>query len=413
VNIQITSGGSISAVGTALADRFSVFKTSANETFSGAEAYSEIVIDASGGAKTFDLPLTSAVSLGRFYIITRGAGTNTITINRAGGDTINGATSFSLLAGLSSVVIRKTAAGEWIANVWEPHNVMNGATFPTAPTGPNVGQVLHVSAAGTYAYRNLDLSGVLTTLSGVLPPANLPVATSSDYGAIRVTGDISGAASPAVVGITGTAGVVAATAIEIRFAANGSITSASGATPGALTIRPGAPSTLNAAGVDTTIGSGPGNGTGLGGLLSLEIGRPSGISGSPNPMIQVKEIATNQRIVGIGPGVDLEAALLPGQITTGDGVIAIYTQTVPTQGTNQSSYLLFFKGSNDGFSYLVPGAYTAPGGGGSGSGTKVEFHGDALAAALSGGSTWLYGEPDTWLKVYVNGTQYRMPLFLP
>lgn len=65
---------------------------------------------------TITLPAASSVSEGRKYTIkdeSGNAGTNNITINRAGSDTIDGETSIIINGNYDSVVIYRGASSSW------------------------------------------------------------------------------------------------------------------------------------------------------------------------------------------------------------------------------------------------------------------------------------------------------------
>lgn len=81
------------------------------------ENYSRIIIDATSGNITITLPAASAVfgnSMGIYYILQRidNSG-NTVTIQRAGSDTVNGGTSFTLTAQYQVKQLQCTSTSAW------------------------------------------------------------------------------------------------------------------------------------------------------------------------------------------------------------------------------------------------------------------------------------------------------------
>ena len=72
------------------------------------------------GTQTINLPVSSTVSAGRFYAIKDGgglAGTNAVTINAAGTDTIDGGTaggSISIGTNYGHVLLVNTGLGQWL-----------------------------------------------------------------------------------------------------------------------------------------------------------------------------------------------------------------------------------------------------------------------------------------------------------
>lgn len=93
--IQLTSGGSVTAASDGTSRRFETQAIAANTTINPASTYSFVEVDTTTSV-TLTLPAANAVSTGRFYEIKDVSGlaaTNNITIQRAGADTINGSAS--------------------------------------------------------------------------------------------------------------------------------------------------------------------------------------------------------------------------------------------------------------------------------------------------------------------------------
>jgi len=112
--VQITDGGSIvSSPGSA-----SIFETSAvsgDVTISPSDTFVYLIIDTSA-ARAITLPLASAVTAGRIYILkdaTGQADTNAITIARAGSDTIDGDTSYVMDEEYGSRIVVSDGTSKW------------------------------------------------------------------------------------------------------------------------------------------------------------------------------------------------------------------------------------------------------------------------------------------------------------
>lgn len=73
---------------------------------------SYIIMDATAGAKTVNLPAANA-GIRRIIIIKKDNTVNAVTINRAGADTIEGAVSKTLNAQFSKVVLVSDGISQW------------------------------------------------------------------------------------------------------------------------------------------------------------------------------------------------------------------------------------------------------------------------------------------------------------
>ena len=85
-------------------------------TVSGATTLSNVhnvvLVDTSGGAVTITLPDNATEANRVFYI--KNISTNAVTINRAGTDTIEGATSLSLSSQWDLAILLSDGAGQWV-----------------------------------------------------------------------------------------------------------------------------------------------------------------------------------------------------------------------------------------------------------------------------------------------------------
>lgn len=122
------------------------------------------------------------------------SGTSTLTyapINLAGGaNYVTGVLPIANLPSLSGDV-----SGSITSNTV---NKINGATVP-AGGSLTAGNVLQVTGAGTLGYAPVDLAGGPNYVAGVLPSTNLPQASPSALGVVKLAGDIAGLATSVLV----------------------------------------------------------------------------------------------------------------------------------------------------------------------------------------------------------------------
>ena len=112
--VQITSGGSIISSAGAM-QTVEINAVSSNITISPASSYVYLTVDTTA-ARTITLPLASAVSSGRVYIIKDVSGssnTYNITLARQGSDLIDGATSATLDSNYASWWVVGDASSNW------------------------------------------------------------------------------------------------------------------------------------------------------------------------------------------------------------------------------------------------------------------------------------------------------------
>lgn len=97
------------------------------------------------------------------------------------------------------------AAGGDLSSVYPNPTVakVNGASVPAAGA-LTTGNVLKVTGASTLGYGAVNLAGGSGHVTGTLPVANLPSATTSANGIVRLAGDLGGTATaPSVLKING------------------------------------------------------------------------------------------------------------------------------------------------------------------------------------------------------------------
>lgn len=153
-SVQITSGGTLNT-SALITSVYSQLALAGNLVIGASDTYTHYLVS-TAAARAITLPAASGVTAGRFYIFsdsTGGAATYNITISRAGSDTIEGATSYVINTAYETVTLVSDGTSKWTA-------------------------VAHA-------------------------------ASTTNKGAVKLAGDLGGtAASPTVVGLTGTAGVV-------------------------------------------------------------------------------------------------------------------------------------------------------------------------------------------------------------
>jgi hypothetical protein len=113
--IQITSGGSVTAASDGISRAFSRTSVNSNTVISAAGTTSYYDVDTTSGV-TFTLPSAAGVAAGRFYEFkdtTGSAATNNIVINRAGSDTIDGATSVTINTNYQSLALVSDGTSKW------------------------------------------------------------------------------------------------------------------------------------------------------------------------------------------------------------------------------------------------------------------------------------------------------------
>ena len=117
VAVQVTSGSSLPSVPTTV-DTFEYLEINTNLTIGAADITVYINVDTTA-IRTITLPLANSVSPGRFYYINDKDGlsnTNNITIATAGGDLIQGSTSFLVDSNYSAITLVSDGAGQWLVS---------------------------------------------------------------------------------------------------------------------------------------------------------------------------------------------------------------------------------------------------------------------------------------------------------
>lgn len=186
--IQITSGGSVTAASDGISRAFSRTSVNSNTVISAAGTTSYYDVDTTSGV-TFTLPAANGVAAGRFYEFkdtTGSAGTNNIVINRAGSDTIDGATSFTISYNYGGVRLISDGASKWTSNEIKTNQIATAMIQSSAVTTAkiadgNVTQAKRValgqqisSSSGTFSTTSSSFVDV-TNLSVTITTTGRPV----------------------------------------------------------------------------------------------------------------------------------------------------------------------------------------------------------------------------------------------
>lgn len=175
--VQITSGTSVQSSTSTIARAFERVAVNANKTILAGDTYSFLDTD-TGSSIIYTLPAANAVAAGRFYEFkdsTGTAGTNNITINRAGADTIDGATSAVINLNYGSTRLTSDGVSKWmlgtlpeaqlLKNLTSVKNITNWGATAWTPTG-----TWNTNTTYTGIYRRVGDTGqfrVKVALSGV------------------------------------------------------------------------------------------------------------------------------------------------------------------------------------------------------------------------------------------------------
>ncbi len=138
--IQITSGGSVIAASDGIARSFSRTAVASNTIISAAATVSYYDVDTTTSV-TFTLPAANAVSAGRFYEFkdtTGQAATNNIVINRAGADTIDGTTSFTISYNYGGVRLISDGTSKWTSNEIKTNEIATAMLKDSVVTTPKI-----------------------------------------------------------------------------------------------------------------------------------------------------------------------------------------------------------------------------------------------------------------------------------
>jgi hypothetical protein len=193
--VQITSGGSVTAASDGTARKFDRASVNSNTTINAAATVSYYDVDTTSSV-TFTLPAANGVSAGRFYEFkdtTGNAGTNNIIINRAGSDTIDGATSVTLNVNYQSVRLISDGTSKWASSEIKTNEIATAMIKDSAITTAKIN-----NAAVTQAKR-AALGEQLSSSSGAFSSST----TGSAVDITNLTVTITTTGRPVFVGIIG------------------------------------------------------------------------------------------------------------------------------------------------------------------------------------------------------------------
>lgn len=115
VAVQITAGGSLPVVSGGV-DSFERTDVATDVIISPSDTFVFISVDTSGGDVQITLPLASAVTDGRLFIIKDVSGdaySNEITVITSGSDTIDGSSSYIMNSGFGSIMVIGNGTDIW------------------------------------------------------------------------------------------------------------------------------------------------------------------------------------------------------------------------------------------------------------------------------------------------------------
>lgn len=185
------AGLGIKAISTTLNQSMPVTDLNSNYTPSSSDRAK--VIKWTGGAGTITLPLASAVG-NDWFLNFRNSGSGTLTINRSGSDTINGATSFALATEESMILI------------------CDGTSFFTLGYGRSVASTftllgINVAGTGNYTLSTAEQNKVGYLFTGVLT-GNRSIIVPNSVAQYWIDNETSGAFTLTVKTAAGTGIVV-------------------------------------------------------------------------------------------------------------------------------------------------------------------------------------------------------------
>lgn len=159
--VQITSGGAVNV--TSANTVYGLQAVSTNWTIVSTDTYVFLAVDTTT-ARIVTLPTAASVSPGRYYIVadvTGGGATHNITINKAGSDTIGGASSHKVQAAYGGVVLVSDGVSRWKA--LDSFDLQNGAI--ALGSSPAQSGAIALSSAQAVKSRNAAGSADLNVIS--------------------------------------------------------------------------------------------------------------------------------------------------------------------------------------------------------------------------------------------------------
>lgn len=365
--IQITAGGTLNSAALASA----VWKTTtiAVDTTIAPVTTAVMYEVTLSSARVVTLPLANAVTPGRIYAFkagSGGSGTNTLTIQRQGSDTVDGATSIVVSLAYGAVFVVSDGSTKW--------------------------HVFYLDR------RPIDLAGGATHITGILPTANMTQATTGTSGAVQLAQDLAGTnTAPTVVALTG-----AASKLPIRSTAPALEWAEATVSP----VLRQAPNTTTAGQSLTVAAQSATSGNNAGGHLILSSGAPFGTGAAGGVKLQSggEDAVLAYRDLGTGGGGTLNRVVgffidpSTSTLSNGNKILQIANGTMPVSATTGGCALGSVSG--DFATMNTNGHYTQ---------FKVRKTGGAISLAGAMGS--LPANFDALWKVNIDGADYAIPLY--
>lgn len=165
---SLLAGLGIKAIGSTLAQKYEVSETTSGFTIAAADRAK--MWTWTSGSHSITLP-TSASLGADFFFIAKNGGSGTITFNRSGSDTIDGATSFQLAPDESSIIHSSGGNNRWFS-VGKGRSV----AFAFTQLVKNVGGGIDVTLSSAEAANKvMSFTGVLTANINVIVPNTVSV----------------------------------------------------------------------------------------------------------------------------------------------------------------------------------------------------------------------------------------------
>lgn len=402
--VQITSGALLNS-SALLNSVYTVRRISSNHVIAAADTYTLYLVDTSSGAVAITLPESISVPDGRFIEIkdiNGTAGANAISLGTVGADSIDGQSGETLKVPWGQWrLYSNTGSRRW--HLFRSAQEVNGGQITRLPAGVTAGNVLKVTGGtNLLGYAAINLAGGAGHVTGVLPAANLPSATTGATGILQLATDLAGTATaPTVVGLSGDGGgVVAMRCNELRWVDSVTAplvgqTDRTAAGAGALFEVFAQGGHTNNNGGALRLSSGTKAGTGLAGTLE---GRINGRSGSL--MFEAKEVRAGQRVLALASITSVTTTELPfGPASLGDGVVYLRNAaTPPVQGNTVVGGGIMYSSSGR-FGWLAPGN------------EGWEMDGSVTTTATAGTSGATPAQVDFYLSVWIGGTRYKIPCY--
>lgn len=196
--IQITLGGALD-VGGLSNTIFTPLVVAGNHVILSTDNYVYFETNTSS-TRTFTLPLANSVAHGRYYIIkdaTGSAASNNITVNPSGSDTIDGASSISIVDNEGGIIIISNGGTQWHAfRIFRDDITLTSATIGTATvaTGNITTGAITTGNITTGNITTANVSGVLSVGSTVAASGQIRVPNNTTILAARNaanTGDLN------------------------------------------------------------------------------------------------------------------------------------------------------------------------------------------------------------------------------